>query len=562
MNRWLASLLAFCLLTAAQSQEATPVPTLAVPTLLPVSVNPEADDLSDQSAIADIIADQVFRVGVLYNDPPYSELTWQGELAGFDIELLRTIAEVWGVEIAFVQVTRVNAIDALKTGEAHALASALLHYRGYETELEFTQRYLVGHQAVMVRADSQLRAPGDLAGVNMGVVVGTRAETALGLWRERTTIIPEARQFLTLDRAFAALMLGEIDALVGEEQSLLRVAGEDLQLTRILDEPLLREPHAFAVRRNDAPLRKLLNRSIQHLAETQKIELLQREYFPDMPWDEGAIVVWQHVDEEITPAQFSPEIRAPAQSAVSRLLASEPLRVAGMDADSAQLTALNRGLIAEMARRWGVSVESSPASADEGLQLLRQGTVDMVAGLKLDWQKADDIDFSMPYLLQGDRLMVPARSQIAGFYDLRNRIVAVMLGDDSAWQRAQAWAESINMTIRRFDTTQRGAARTLLNFNNANAVYANSLQLVDHLNANPDALKLTDRWYSRDYYAFALGYNDPDFRHLVNYTLQEMILDGSLAHMTGGLLLGDDLPGFGIAPGGSVFMGLDLSASD
>ena len=243
MNRWLAPLLVFCLLAAAQAQEATPVPTLAVPTLLPVAVGPEADDLSDQSAIADIIAEQVFRVGVLYNDPPYSELTWQGELAGFDIELLRAIAEVWGVEIAFVQVTRVNAIDALKTGEAHALTSALLPYRGYETELEFTQRYLVGHQAVMVRADSQLRAPGDLAGVNMGVVVGTRAETALGLWRERTTIFPEARQFLTLDRAFAALTLGEIDALVGEQQSLLRIAGEDMQLARILDEPLLREPH-------------------------------------------------------------------------------------------------------------------------------------------------------------------------------------------------------------------------------------------------------------------------------------------------------------------------------
>ena len=561
MIRWLTLFFITCLFVAAQAQDATPVPTLAVPTPLPVAANPEVQDSADQSAIADIIAGQVFRAGVLYNDPPYSELTWQGELAGFDIELLRAIAEAWEVEIAFVQVTRLNAIDALKKGEVHALASALLHYRGYEDQVEFTQHYLVGRQAVMVRADSQLGAPNDLAGVKTGFVLGTRAEIALNLWSERTAIYPEMRQHLTLDRAFAALTLGEIDALVAEEQALLRVAGEDIQLARLLDEPLLREPHAFAVRRHEAPLRKLLNRSIQHLAETQQIELLQREYFPDQPRDEGDIVVWQAVGDEVAPVQFSPEISVPAQSTVVRLQQSQQVRVAGMEAGAAQLKALNRALIAELARRWGVTVAETPAKPDEGLQLLREGRVDIVAGLKLDWQMTNEVDFSIPYLLQGDRLMVPARSQVAGFYDLRNRIVAVMLGDDSAWQRAQAWADSINIRIRRFDTTQRGAARTLLDFNNANAVYANSLQLVDHLNANPDTLKLTERWYSRDYYAFALGYNDPDFRHLVDYTLQEMMLDGSLARLTGGLLLGGDLPDFGIAPGSSKFAGIDLASA-
>ncbi len=561
MKRWLACLLAFCLAVAALAQAATPVPTLAVPTLLPVARRPEAENRPEQSALADIIAEQVFRVGVLYNDPPYSELTWQGELAGFDIELLRAIAEAWGVEIAFVQVTRMNAIDALQAGDVHALASALLQYRGYENELEFTQHYLVGHQAILLRAESHLQAPSDLNGVKTGFVLGTRADAALGLWRERAGITPEMRHFLTLDRAFAALMLGEIDALVAEEQSLVRVAGEEIQQARILDEPLLREPHAFAVRRHDAPMRQLLNRTIQHLAETQEIELLQREYFPDMPRNDDSVVVWQHVGDEVAPDRFSPEIRLPAQSTLARLQSSQPLRVAGLEADAAQVSALNRALVTEMARRWGVPVADSAVGAADGLQLLRQGRVDLVASLKLDWQLAKGSDFSMPYLLQGDRLMVPARSQFAGFYDLRNRIIAVMLGDDSAWQRAQAWADSINISIRRFDTTLRGAAQTLLEFNNANAVYANSLQLVDHLNANPDTLKLTERWYSRDYYAFALAENDPGFRQLVNYTLQELIRDGSLARMTGGLLLGDDLPDFGITPGSSQFAGFELASA-
>ena len=561
-TRWLALFALACLAIAVAAQAPAPVPTLEAPTLVPYAPTATAMSPPLQSAVADIAASGKFRVGALYNDPPYSELTLQGELAGFDIALLRAIADAWGVDIEFAQVTRANAIDALERGRVDAVAAALLPYRETENKVDFTQQYLVGRQAVMVRADSPLASPNEIAGINTGVVIGTRAETALDIWRERTGIQPAVRQFLTLDRGFAALTRGDIDALLGEERALLRVAGEHVEEVKLLDDPLLQEPHAIAIRRFDAPLRNLLNRAIQRLTDDGVIAELQREYFPGTAQDEGAVIVWRNADDELTPAQASPEIRAPAESTATTILSSGRLRVAGIDAGNARLTRLNRELVNEMARRWGVSVADTAVNAETGLGLLRASEVDMVAGVLLDWNAADNSGFSMPYLLQGERLMIPARSQVKGFYDLRNRVVAVMLGDDDAWARAEGWADSIKMSIRRFDTTQRGAAQTLLEFNNANAVYANSLQLASHLDANPQTLKLTERWYSRDYFAFALPYNDADFRRLVDYTLQEMAQDGTLARLSDELLFGGDLPDFGFTPGGSDFMGLELSASD
>ncbi len=560
MKRLILFVALMCLALAAYAQAPSPVPTLAVPTLVPTGERAPAQSLPSQSALAEIDSGQVFRVGVLYNEPPYSALTLQGGLAGFDVELLRAIAELWGLELEFSQVTRLNAVDALIRGGVHAVASALPQYRDADSRVEFTQSYLVGRQAVMAQAGSPLQSPQELGGMRVGIVIGTRAETALDLWTARSGIDPVTRQFLTLDRAFAALTLGEIEALVGEQQVLIRVAGEHADLVRFLDDPLLVEPRSLAVRRGDAPLRNLLNRSIQHLAESQEIELLHREYFPDQTLDEGDIIVWHSVGEEVAPASFPAEIAYPPQSTIDKIHDAGAVRVIGLGAGNARLDAVNRGLVDELAARWGVAVEEILGGAEEGLQLLRAGAVDLVAGVKLDWRTAGGIDFSHPYLLQGDRLMIPARSSVAGFYDLRNRIVAVVIGDDSGWQRAQAWADSINIRIRRFDTTQSGAGRTLLDFNNANAVYANSLALVDHLEANPETLKLTERWYSRDYYAFALPYNDMDFRLLVNYTLQEMMLDGTLARLSGERLLGADLPAFAITPGDSVFAGIDLAA--
>ena len=201
------------------------------------------------------------------------------------------------------------------------------------------------------------------------------------------------------------------------------------------------------------------------------------------------------------------------------------------------------------------------ASPEEAIALLARGEVDIVAGMKPDWRLASSLGFSAPYLLHGDRLMTPANSRIQGFNDLRGRIIGLIIGDEGARERAQAWADSINASVRFFQTREDGATLHLLEFNNANAIYADSLLLVSHLQASPNALRLTDRWYSRSYYAFGLPYNDRDFRLLVNYTIQELARDGTLRRLSSALLLSDDLPDFEITPGGVSFAGFNLAGA-
>ena len=85
-----------------------------------------------------------------------------------------------------------------------------------------------------------------------------------------------------------------------------------------------------------------------------------------------------------------------------------------------------------------------------------------------------------------------------------------------------------------------------------------NLALIAHLEASPSALRLTDRWYSRSYYAMALQNNDIDFRLLVDYTIQELIVDGTLQRLAAPLLLSDDFPAFEIVPGTANSCGYQL----
>ena len=554
-------------LSLAAAQPGTPIPTLAVPTLQAAEAS---DDLAGSplaaSAVDEILELSLIKAGVLYNEPPYSALSLQGELRGFDIALLRLIAELWGSEIEFAQVTRENALDKLYRGDVHLVASAFVHYRDLDEALAFSQPYLVGRQAMMIAAGAPFQSLSEMAGQRIGYVIGTRAEKALSLWSARLDGSLNQQFYLTLDRAFSALTGGEIDGLVAPEQDLLRVSADYADRVRLLEEAVVREPRALAIRRHDIGLRHLLNHSIQLLAADGSLLKLYRETFPDSEETADALARWDGIGETVTPTQYAGELTRPARYVIPRMQETGALRVGGIaqgrgasSAGEAQLAALNHALARELARRWGVSIEIVGGEGDEAVAMLERGEVDLIAGVKPDWRLARTIDFSSPYLLHGDRLMVAARSGIGGFNDLRGRIIGVIAGDEGARDRAQAWADSINASVRFFQAREDGAALQLLEFNNVNAVYADSLLLVAHLQANPNALRLTDRWYSRSYYAFGLPYNDLDFRLLVDYTIQELVRDGTLRRLSGALILSDDMPDFGITPGAATFAGFSLA---
>lgn len=561
------TLLAFVLLSSVGAQQPTPIPTLVVPTLVPhqAGADPPASQ-SAKSAVSDIIESGAFRIGVLYNEPPYSEFTFQGDLRGFDIDLIRLIVELWGSDVEFIQVTRENALDRLNRGQVHAIATAFVHYRDLDAQLGFSQTYLVGRQALMVRADSPYQALSELGGHGIGYVIGTRSEKALSLYNAQLGSSLNLQFYLTLDRAFAALTDGRIEGLIAEEQALLRVASGYAESVRILDEAVLREPRAFAVRPHDIALRHLLSHSIQLLAQDGSLPNLYREYFPENENAEEAVKIWAGIGEAVSPTQYAGALTLPTRDALPQMRQSGMLRASligdgaqATSAGDAQLASLGEALLHELGRRWGVAVEIGTGSQEEAIAMLASGEVDIVAGMKPDWRLAASMDFSAPYLLHGDRLMVPAHSRIQGFNDLRGRIIGVILGDEGARDRAQAWADSINASVRFFQTREGNAALHLLEFNNANAIYADSLLLVSHLQANPNVLRSTDRWYSQSYYAFGLPYNDRDFRLLVDYTIQELIRDGTLRRLSGALILSDEMPDFEITPGAAAFAGINLS---
>lgn len=427
---------------------------------------------------------------------------------------------------------------------------------------------------MMVREGDSAQSLADLANRKIGVVLGSSAEAAVNAWQQRSGITVTMLTYLTLDQAFVGLVNSEVDGVIDKRVNLFRAISQP-GLVRVLDEPVMPEPYAVVMRRQDVNFRNLVNRTLQYLVTNGRMNEIYQTYFPDSQFPLDTLAVWSGLGEDApVPGQFPPDIPYPTQYVVPRMQSDSSLRVAGLanvseDAPESErrLAVLNRAVVEEMAARWGIRADYIPDSSANALDLLASGQADLAVGVQPDWGWADRVDFTGTYFLHGDRLMVKANSDVEGFNELRGKWIAVFVSEPDARDRVKEWAESVNnVSYQFFDlTNEADAAFGMTAQNNYDVVYGDSLKLMPHVQADPENLRLTTRgetgdpWYSRSYVGFAVPRNDLDFRLLVEYTLQEMGRDGTIANLLTPVLLPEDIPTFEFWPGASDYLGFQLA---
>ncbi|MEO8396689.1 MAG: transporter substrate-binding domain-containing protein, partial [Chloroflexota bacterium] len=505
------------MIAAADPSEQS-APTLVPPTLVP-TVPPSNDEgLPSESGVARISRDGKVRVGILYNDPPFGVYNIRGQETGFDADLATAMADAWGVKVEFQQVTGQTAIDMVTIGNIDLLIAAQPHLRDLDTRVEFSQSYYPSVEALVVRQGDGATVLAHMENRKVGVVLGTPAEDAVNTWLAHATYKFEVSRYLTLDQALVDLTNSTIDGVVDNRVRLSRVIKSDQE--RFVDVPVMPEPYAIAMQRQDVNLRDLVNKTLQYLYATGKLDTIHKANFDGAGYPGQGFVVWGNVGSDAPkPNQFGSDVPLPAQYVVPRMQSDKTLRVAGLvdlPADAPEsarrLDALNRALVNAMAQRWQVTVMPIPANGQNPLDQVSSGAADLAVGVAPDWNAANTVDFSSYYLMHGLRLMVRTKDDYADFSDLRGKTIGLLQTDSGAQDVVKAQADRLNAVIDKFFTVLReqDAAYTLLTDNNADVIFGDSLKLIPNVEANANDVKLTTNadgtaiWYSREFVGMAL----------------------------------------------------------
>jgi len=252
----------------------TPAPTA---TPIPPTPTPANDDLARVRATGRLM------VGTSADYPPFSFYTQSFQLDGFDIALMRVLAQRIGVEAVFQDYAFDGVLDALRLGQVDAAAAALSVTPERQAVVDFTNYYYIGEDGIVARANSNItaiRALPELAPLRVGVQRGSVYETWLrqSLVQTGQMLANNLVSFENATQAANALRDQQLDVVVADIAPLNQlVAGQPNQF-RLVGQGLNPQRLAFATRKGSTLL-AALNQALVSAQSDGTVNGLIQRYF-------------------------------------------------------------------------------------------------------------------------------------------------------------------------------------------------------------------------------------------------------------------------------------------
>lgn len=228
-------------------------------------------------------AQEKLRIGTEGAYPPFNNLTADGQLVGFDIDIAKALCEEMKVECEFVTQDWDGIIPALQAGRFDAIIASMSITEERMKEVDFTNKYYNTPPAIVAPKDTDITGvtKQDLAGKTIGV----QGSTTHANYSEQTYTDSEIRAYPTADEYKLDLINGRIDAandditvlqqwLETEEGACCKIVGT---ITPV--EEIHGKGAGIAIRKGEDELREKFNAAIDAIRANGKYKEINDKYF-------------------------------------------------------------------------------------------------------------------------------------------------------------------------------------------------------------------------------------------------------------------------------------------
>ncbi len=220
---------------------------------------------------------QTYVVGTSADFPPF-EYIEDGEFVGFDMDLMRAIADEMDFEIEFRDISFDSLIPGLRTGTIDIVIAAMTITEERKQAVSFSDPYYVANQSVIVKEglDRDLTV---LFGDNR---IGAQTGTTGDLWvterlYDQGILTGQVVRYETFDLAIEDLVNENVEALVLDRPVAERFV-EDRPLI-LVGEIITHEEYGIAVDRGNEELLQKLNEGLQRVIDSGRMGELIDKYF-------------------------------------------------------------------------------------------------------------------------------------------------------------------------------------------------------------------------------------------------------------------------------------------
>ncbi len=224
------------------------------------------------------------RIGVEGAYPPFSYVTPEGELAGFDIDIAKALVAAMGKDIELVSQDWDGIIPALLARKYDAIVASMSITEERKKKVAFSNKYYNTPAKFVCKKGAMSEFSRDnIKGKKIGVQRATIHDRYL---TDNYGQDVEIKRYATQDEAYLDLVAGRVDMLLADSVAisdgfLKKPEGQDYQFIG----PDLNDPKWFgegtgiAIRKEDQDLVEMFNKAIEQIRADGTYQKIQDKYF-------------------------------------------------------------------------------------------------------------------------------------------------------------------------------------------------------------------------------------------------------------------------------------------
>ncbi|HET7580767.1 MAG TPA: basic amino acid ABC transporter substrate-binding protein [Bacillales bacterium] len=217
----------------------------------------------------------VINVGTNPTFPPFETTTNDGDLAGFDIALLKAIANQENLEVHFRSMQFDGLIPALQGGTIDAAIAGMTITKDRLKHVAFSNAYYKSGLSIMTKPGSDIHSFSDLKG---HLVATQKATSSVTYMKNHGIPASDIKQYSSISAAYSSLLSGGADAVLYDNPVNVNFLKGHKDKAKIVGKLLTGEYYGIAVSKKSADLVQKLNEGLKKLKQNGGYKKLFDEY--------------------------------------------------------------------------------------------------------------------------------------------------------------------------------------------------------------------------------------------------------------------------------------------
>ncbi|WP_062650947.1 glutamate ABC transporter substrate-binding protein [Streptomyces maremycinicus] len=207
------------------------------------------------------------KVGIKYDQPGLGLKKPDGSFAGFDVDVATYVAKQLGYEpdqIEFVETKSADRENALARGDVKFIAATYSINDERKKKVDFAGPYLLAHQDLLIKSDSDISKGTDLNGKKLCSVTGSTSAQNV-----QKSIAPKAqlKEVSSYSECIAGLQSGAVDAVTTDDSILAGFASQDQYKGKfkLAGLKLSNENYGVGVKKGDTATVDKINKALEQM---------------------------------------------------------------------------------------------------------------------------------------------------------------------------------------------------------------------------------------------------------------------------------------------------------